>query len=219
MRALYLAAAWAVAGSALMACGDDSKTSTTPTPDAKVPVVADAGAHGDAGSTSTMDASTAHLDGGSTANLLASSVGDWVLFPNPYADGGANPATGIRGTASAVRVGDGGMRLTLTVTGLPASRMFGSHVHKLACSDTMAGGHYENDPAPADAGANAAAYATATNEVWLDFTTDATGGATSTATETWVPRAGQANAIVVHDHMTAAGGVAGAKLACLPIPF
>lgn len=214
MKTLYLAAAWTIAGGALMACGDDSKTEAS-TPDAKV--FADAGTHSDAGPSSNMDASTPHLDGGPSADLLASSTGDWVLYP--YGDGGVNPATGIRGTATAVRIADGGMRLTLTVTGLPNAHGFGSHVHKLACDNMQAGGHYQNDPAPADAGTNAALYATPQNEVWLDFTTDGTGGATATATEGWVPRAGQANAIVVHEHATATGGVAGAKLACLKIPF
>lgn len=218
MRVSYLAAVWAVAGSALMACGDDSTTTPENKPDAKVSDAstphADGGSTGDAG---TMDSGTKPLDAGQQADLLASSTGDWILYP--IADGGVNPATGIRGTASAVRIADGGMRLTLTVTGLHGNQMFGSHVHKLACSDTMAGGHYQNNPAPADAGTNAALYATPQNEVWLDFTTDATGNAMVSATESWIPRAGQANAIVVHEHMTAAGGVAGAKLACLSIPF
>jgi hypothetical protein len=53
----------------------------------------------------------------------------------------------------------------------------------------------------------------------LDFTTDDAGAAMASATVDWIPGDGGANAIVVHDRLTADGGVAGPKLACLPIPF
>ena len=50
-----------------------------------------------------------------------------------------------------------------------------------------------------------------------DSATD--GHAVATADVAWVPRAGEAKSIVVHDHGTASGGIAGAKLACLGLPF
>ncbi|HVZ33572.1 MAG TPA: hypothetical protein VG963_14170, partial [Polyangiaceae bacterium] len=134
-------------------------------------------------------------------------------------DGGTNPAAGIQGSAHATRTASGGLQVVLTVSGLPASRAFGAHVHKLSCDDMMAGGHYENDPAPPDASTSDPTYANPANEVWLDFTTDSTGAATAETTETWIPRAGQAKAIVVHDHHTGDGGAAGQKLACLNIAF
>jgi Cu-Zn family superoxide dismutase len=57
------------------------------------------------------------------------------------------------------------------------------------------------------------------NEVWLDFVTDAMGGATKETTVGFVPRAGEAKAVMIHDMTTMTGGVAGAKLACINMPF
>jgi Cu-Zn family superoxide dismutase len=111
------------------------------------------------------------------------------------------------------------MEVMLMVSGLPPNRPFGSHIHKLPCDDpSKAGGHYQNNPAP-DGGANNPMYGNPTNEVWLDFTTDAMGSAMSTAKVEWIPRAGEAKAIVIHDMLTMDGGTAGAKLACISMPF
>jgi Cu-Zn family superoxide dismutase len=152
-------------------------------------------------------------------HTIAVSTGSWTVFPNPYADGGANPAMGIMGSAQAVHAGSAGMKVTLTVSGLTASRGFGSHLHKLSCDSMTAGGHFQHMPAPPDASVNDPAYGNPSNEVWLDFTTDDAGAAMASATVDWIPGDGGANAIVVHDRLTADGGVAGPKLACLPIPF
>jgi Cu-Zn family superoxide dismutase len=197
---------------------DAGKTDAGPTTDSGGGGSTDSGASTDSGS-STVD-SGAHDAGASDAgsNVIATSMGSWTVYDNPYGDGGANPATGIQGTAMAVRAGDGGMTVSLMVSGLPAVRMFGSHVHKADCDAGMAGGHFQFMPAP-DGGANDPAFANPTNEVWLDFTTTDAGAGMSSATLSWVPPAGAAKAIVVHDHMTGDGGVAGPKLACLPIPF
>jgi Cu-Zn family superoxide dismutase len=152
---------------------------------------------------------------------LASSTGAWVVYDEPYGDGGAaNPITmTIMGSAEAFAVTKGGMQLTLSVTGLPPNRAFGSHLHKLACNNNKAGGHYQNMPFPDGGSANDPTFANAANEAWLDFTTDATGAGSATTTVLWQPRAGEANAIMLHDMKTADGGVAGAKLACLNMPF
>ena len=82
-----------------------------------------------------------------------------------------------------------------------------------------AGGHYQDMPFPADGSATDPMYANKMNEVWLDFATDATGAATSEATVNFIPRAGEAKAVMIHDMMTVTGGVAGAKLACINMPF
>ena len=153
------------------------------------------------------------------AGLLASSSGPWTVYADPYEDGGANPAEGITGGATA-RLVDGGMQITLSVSGLPPMRGFGSHLHKLACDDGKAGGHFQHMPAAAvDASTNDPAFANPDNEAWLDFTTDEAGEGTSTADVSWVPPEGGAKAIIVHDRLTGDGGVAGAKLACLPFPL
>jgi hypothetical protein len=152
---------------------------------------------------------------------LGASSGNWTVYP--YTDpatmmAAESPAKNITGTAQAVESGTGKMQLQLNVSGLPPSRTFGSHLHKLACEDTMAGGHYQHTPAPAGM-ANDPMYGNATNEAWLDFTTDAGGKASATAKVDWVPEAAAAKSIVVHAMMTGSGGVAGAKLACLPMAF
>jgi len=131
-----------------------------------------------------------------------------------------NPiASTMMGTAEGFAVAGGKMRLVLSVTGLPANRAFGSHLHKLKCDDNKAGGHYQNVPFPDGGSASDPAFANPANEAWLDFTTDAAGAGHAETTVDWVPRAGQANAVIIHDMKTADGGVAGAKLACTNIPF
>jgi superoxide dismutase, Cu-Zn family len=189
-------------------------------------IAGSAGMSGSSGSAGTggtsgtggADAGDAATDGGAR---LSVSDGAWVVYPDPYADGGANPITAtVMGTAEAFAAPSGGMRVTLSVSGLPADRMFGAHLHKLACNDNKAGGHYQNNPFPADGGsATDPTYANSTNEVWLDFHTNANGAASATATVAWRPRAGEAKAVVIHTMTTMDGGVAGAKLACTNIPF
>lgn len=177
---------------------------------------ADAGSPSDSGTVIVMDAGGGGSDSGS--NVLTVSMGSWTVYDNPYTDGGANPAMGIQGAAMAVRAGDGGMTVTLNVSGLPAMRTFGSHVHKAECDAGMAGGHFQHMPAP-DGGVTDPAFANSTNEVWLDFMTNASGAGMGSATVAWVPPPGGAKAIIVHDRMTGDGGIAGPKLACLPFPF
>jgi hypothetical protein len=156
--------------------------------------------------------------------MIAQSAGPMTIYPDPYAGtamaGTANPIPAtVSGTAMAWDVG-GKMKLDLILTGLPAGRAFGAHLHKLSCTDAMkAGGHYQNMMWPPDSGPNDPVYANKDNEAWLDFMADATGKGQATTTVDWLPRAGGAQAIIVHHMTTAPGGVAGAKLACLPIAF
>jgi len=172
------------------------------------------GGSGGSGGTSGGDAAS-----DATETKIASSMGDPEIYRDAFPDGGANPITGsMKGSAEAFSSGST-MRLKLTVSGLPANRPFGSHLHKLACADMKAGGHYQNMPFPADGSATDPTYANNMNEVWLDFVTDATGAATSEAIVNFLPRTGEAKAIMIHDTMTMSGGVAGAKLACINMPF
>ena len=147
-------------------------------------------------------------------NNGAGDESSWVKFP---LDGGApNPAASIVGNAVAVAI-DGGMRVTLNVEGLPAAQTFGTHLHKLACTDMRGGPHYQNTPSPTTP--TDPAFANPTNEVWLDLATDAEGRATANSSVAWVPRKGEAKSIVVHAQPTGDGGVAGDRLACTPMPF
>jgi hypothetical protein len=163
---------------------------------------------------------------GQSATVIGSSGGAaWFLYGDPYAGtpmaGTPNPiATTLAGNATAWDMG-GKTLLKLEVWGLPPNRAFGSHLHKLACDDMKAGGHYQNNMWPAGSSANDPNYANMENEAWLDFSSDATGKAAPSpqAMLNWVPRAGQAKAIVIHQMGTLPGGIAGPKLACLPMTF
>jgi len=169
-----------------------------------------------------------NADGGSDAatgdagTKIASSTGTWVIYPDPFgADAGVNPLPStIMGKAEAYALPGGKMRIALSVTGLPPNRPCGSHLHVLACDNNKAGGHYQHMPFPTDGGsASDPTFANGANEVWLDFTSDANGAAIAETTVNWVPRAGGANAIMIHDKKTGDGGIAGAKLACTNMPF
>jgi N-acetylmuramoyl-L-alanine amidase len=113
---------------------------------------------------------------------------------HPFA---AGVGLSISGRAQMVRTADGKTIVSLHVEGLSAATAYGSHVHKQACANGDADGHYRFDPAGA---------AAPPNEIWLNFSTndagignsDAIAGATADAT---------AMSVVVH----APGG---AKIAC-----
>jgi Cu-Zn family superoxide dismutase len=198
--------------------GTDSGASTDSGATKDSGAAVDSGATKDSGA--GLDAGPGDAGNDAAENhTIATSTGSWTVFPNPYGDGGANPAMGIQGSAQAVHAGSAGMKVTLNVSGLPGARGFGSHLHKLTCDMMTAGGHFQHMPAPPDASVNDPAYGNPSNEVWLDFTTDDAGVGMGTAMVDWIPTDGGANAIVVHDHTTGDGGLAGPKLACLPIPF
>ncbi|MYW65428.1 superoxide dismutase family protein [Streptomyces sp. SID8379] len=120
---------------------------------------------------------------------------------------------GLVPAAASVRVeqrGDeAGMTVTLEVAGLVPGRAYGAHVHEKPCGadPEAAGGHYRHvrDPERADAG----------NEVWLDFTADASGDGRAAVRKAWGLRAGGAGSVVLHD----VPGGAGARIACFTVPF
>jgi Cu-Zn family superoxide dismutase len=63
------------------------------------------------------------------------------------------------------------------------------------------------------------AFANPDNEIWLDFTTDATGAAIALTTVDWTFTGRQARSVVIHEHRTQHGGAAGARVACLNVDF
>jgi superoxide dismutase, Cu-Zn family len=144
-----------------------------------------------------------------------------VVYSDPYAPmmaGMPNPIDNPNARASAVAFDvDGDLRIELAVENFPASRRFGSHLHQRDCMDEKAGGHYQNMPFPMGGTATDPMFANPTNEAWLDFTTDATGAGAIELTVEWLPRAGEGKGIIFHHMETGEGGVAGARLACLPI--
>jgi Cu-Zn family superoxide dismutase len=115
-------------------------------------------------------------------------------------------------------------QVNLNVTGLQANHMYGAHAHTKPCGakPTDSGPHYQNTPDPVQPSVDAA-FANANNEVWLDFTTDAKGDATASATVKWQFRTGSANAVVIHAAHTSTeqgkAGTAGDRLACVTAAF
>ncbi|QXE38970.1 superoxide dismutase family protein [Streptomyces sp. GMY02] len=117
-----------------------------------------------------------------------------------------------------------GTDVRLSVSGLLPNRMYGAHVHTEPCGSTPedAGPHYQNVKDPEQPSTDPA-YANPENEIWLDFTTGSGGQATAESRHTWRFRPGQAGSVVIHEHGTATtpgeAGTAGARLACLTVPF
>ncbi|SES38068.1 superoxide dismutase family protein [Lentzea albida] len=121
-------------------------------------------------------------------------------------------------------VADGRTTVELKVSGLLPDTKYGSHVHTKPCGAKPAdsGPHYQNSKDPVSPSVDPR-YANAENEIWLDFTTDAQGAASATATVAWEFREGEANAVVVHAAHTSTehgkAGTAGDRLACLTATF
>ncbi|MEU3642567.1 superoxide dismutase family protein [Lentzea sp. NPDC034063] len=121
-------------------------------------------------------------------------------------------------------IANGQTTVELKVSGLLPNTKYGSHVHTKPCGAKPAdsGPHYQNEKDPVSPSVDPK-YANAQNEIWLDFTTDAQGAATGTATVGWEFRKGEANAVIVHathsstEHGKA--GTAGDRLACLTAAF
>lgn len=177
------------------------------------------GSGGSAGGGSGSGGGSASSGGGSAGGGSAgggagdcntiNATGPWTVYPDPYLDGGANPAAGVSGGVKSCTMG-AGTRVILAVSGLTASRAYGAHVHVAACDAGQGGAHYRND---------AAAGATPQNEIWLDFTSSATGDGANDVTATWAVRAGQAKSVIIHSRTTDDAGTAGPKLSCVDVPF
>jgi Cu-Zn family superoxide dismutase len=105
--------------------------------------------------------------------------------------------------------------------GLSPSRQYGAHVHTKPCGPNPAdaGPHYQNVPDPHQPSTDPA-YANNSNEIWLDFTTDAQGNGMAMATVNWrFSDAQQPRSVVIHEHHTHDGGAAGVRLACMTTAF
>lgn len=98
-----------------------------------------------------------------------------------------------------------------------SARTFGAHLHFGPCvagNGAAALGHYNTDvvagvsPPQIDE----------TTEVWLDFVVNPAGNATAVTTVPFVPTPGN-RSIVIHRDPTNSAGVAGPRLACLPVSW
>jgi Cu-Zn family superoxide dismutase len=119
---------------------------------------------------------------------------------------------------------DGATTVTLSVRGLVPNRQYGAHAHAMPCGPVGddAGPHFQHMADPVKPSVNPA-FANPTNEIWLDFTTDAQGNATTARTVPWVFTDAKAASVVIHAQptMTAPGkaGTAGARAACVSVGF
>jgi superoxide dismutase, Cu-Zn family len=151
----------------------------------------------------------------------------------PYKEGATavtyDPAIVPAGATATVTVKPAaeGAEITLSVTGLLPNRTYGSHLHSKPCGakGEAAGPHFQHLPDPAAAASPPSvdpSYANPQNEVWLDFTTDGTGKASSTTTHPWTAPAGTSRSVVIHAAGTKTGpkeaGTAGPRVACLTVP-
>jgi Cu-Zn family superoxide dismutase len=120
-----------------------------------------------------------------------------------------------------------GVTVTLQVTGMIPRRSYGAHLHTSPCTATpaQAGPHYQNEHDP-NAGpskpSSDPSYANPANEVWLDFTADASGAASAVADEDWTFSADYPpKSLVVHSEATRTAmgmaGMAGPRVACLTL--
>ena len=136
--------------------------------------------------------------------------------------------SGATAKATVTKAG-AGVKVRLVVTGLKPRRGYGAHVHTDPCAAKPAGAgpHYQHLPDPRAVASPPSVdpkFANPRNEVWLDFTTDADGAATVTATQTWpFDDISPPRSVIVHAERTrtAAGqaGTAGARVACVTLPL
>ncbi|MFD8496900.1 superoxide dismutase family protein [Amycolatopsis sp. NPDC059657] len=124
----------------------------------------------------------------------------------------------------ATSVADGKTKVTLEVSGLLSGRMYGAHAHTKACGAKAAdaGPHYQDKKDPVQPSVDPA-FANASNEIWLDFTTNDKGEAVATTTVPWLFPKGGANSVVLHANHTSTetgkAGTAGDRLACITAAF
>lgn len=158
-------------------------------------------------------------DGNPAAGLLDGTV---TVDAGPLADlhPDADPTDGASARLLVVR-GVVASVAKLEVSGLDpaaAGHRYGVHVHTGACvagDGEAAGPHYNHDKATG----REPARISASTEVWLDITVDRHGRAhASTVVPFGLPTAGDGiGSVVVHEHPTDHAGMAGGRLACLPL--
>ncbi len=129
------------------------------------------------------------------------------------------------GTVDAAYTPQGDTVVTLHVHGLRPHREYGIHANALPCGTDPAdpGPRFQANPDPKQP-SHDARYANIHNEIWLDVTTDAQGDGEAVRRVAWqFPPAYRAHSVVVHARQTdwrpALAGKAGARLACIDVPF
>ncbi|WP_199429494.1 superoxide dismutase family protein [Qaidamihabitans albus] len=128
---------------------------------------------------------------------------------------------GARAGVFAVSKSAFGTRTALHVSGLVPNREYGAHAHTEPCGETgsAAGPHFQHVQGPSDD----PAFANPENEIWLDFTTRASGNGFAMSSVEWAFGERRPQSIVIHDHHTSTApgeaGDAGDRLACINVDF
>jgi Cu-Zn family superoxide dismutase len=131
---------------------------------------------------------------------------------------------GAEATVVAWPTPGGGTAVLLRTTGLLPNRQYGAHAHTKPCGPNPAdsGPHYQNVQDPVSPSTDPA-YANPENEIWLDFTTTKNGSGLAVAQVDWRFTDRHAGSLVVHAEHTHTdpghSGTAGARLACIAVPF
>jgi Cu-Zn family superoxide dismutase len=142
------------------------------------------------------------------------------FVPGPVANtdvnDGINPALGATGRVHlTIGVGPSDAQrtnATLAVSGLPGGRTFGAHLHRDPCTTSFGGPHYQHPGGTPASGVTPSA----TNELWLDITTNPSGRGSTAIRVPFAVLAG-ARSVVVHQLPTNGVGAAGQRLGCLPL--
>jgi Cu-Zn family superoxide dismutase len=142
-----------------------------------------------------------------------------------------NPAVAPAGAQLTVTAGAAADRTTvrLQVTRLLPNRGYAAHVHQLPCGPTgaAAGPHHQHQLDPAATPEKASsdpAFANPSNEIWLDLRTDAAGNGEARAEVPFTFGDRRPASVIVHEAEQTAtepgkAGTAGARVACLNVPF
>ena len=161
---------------------------------------------------------------GSPPNLVAS--GTFLPFRPGATAITYDPAVvppGARARVAITKILNGTV-VRLTAAGLIPRRAYGAHLHTMPCTAVPdeAGPHYQHRHDPSSPSVDPS-YANPQNEVWLDFTADASGAGTAVSRQNWTFGPGTApRSLVIHAEQTStAGGTAGKagpRVACLTLP-
>lgn len=165
-------------------------------------------------SPSTSSTPAPALKGGGTFAAFTAD-GAATVYNTELLPSGSSAQAALTASAS-------GVRTELKVTGLLPNRAYGAHAHVKPCGEKgdAAGPHFQDKVDPVTPSVDPA-YANAKNEIWLDFTTDATGSATATSTVDWKLTDRKPASVVIHEKATQThaghAGTAGARLGCVTL--
>ena len=131
---------------------------------------------------------------------------------------------GARGAVQS-RSGEGTTTVMLAFRSLAPQRFYGAHVHSRRCGERSedAGPHFQYSPDPVQPSIDPT-FANPQNEIWLDFTTDATGAGSAESTVAWTfPNDRRPGSVIVHAMQTSTepgkAGTAGDRVACISVDF